>query len=202
MQDYLNLMQNRSSIRAYTQEKISKENLEYILECARLSPSSLGLEPWKFLVFQKDEHKKEIAKIANNQSHVANCAAIIVVISRADFKDYFEEKLKKRGLNQEELNKRLLTYKPFLDAMNLEQSFIYAKEQSYLAIANIINAAYSLNLGSCIIGGFDKDKINQYLNLDTTKQRVSMLITLGHTQENTSVEKARFAFDEVVEFKD
>lgn len=37
MQDYLNLMQNRSSIRAYTQEKISKENLEYILECARLS---------------------------------------------------------------------------------------------------------------------------------------------------------------------
>ncbi|BEK14182.1 hypothetical protein B10973_08260 [Campylobacter lari] len=120
MQDYLNLMQNRSSIRAYTQEKISKENLEYILECARLSPSSLGLEPWKFLVFQKDEHKKEIAKIANNQSHVANCAAIIVVISRADFKDYFEEKLKKRGLSQEELNKRLQTYKPFLDAMDLE----------------------------------------------------------------------------------
>ncbi|EPC6290630.1 nitroreductase family protein [Campylobacter lari] len=137
MQDYLNLMQNRSSIRAYTQEKISKENLEYILECARLSPSSLGLEPWKFLVFQKDEHKKE-----------------------------------------------------------------YAKEQSYLAIANIINAAYSLNLGSCIIGGFDKDKINQYLNLDTTKQRVSMLITLGYTQENISTEKARFTFDEVVEFKD
>lgn len=194
MQDYLNLMQNRSSIRTYTQEKISKENLEYILECARLSPSSLGLEPWKFLVFQKNEHKKEIAKIANNQSHVANCAAIIVVTSRADFKDYFEEKLKKRGLSQEELNKRLQTYKPFLDAMNLEQS--------YLAIANIINAAYSLNLGSCIIGGFDKDKINQYLDLDTTKQRVSMLITLGHTQENTSVEKARFAFDEVVEFKD
>lgn len=29
-----------------------------------------------------------------------------------------------------------------------------------------------------------------------------MLITLGHTQENTSAEKARFAFNEVVEFKD
>lgn len=107
MQDYLNLMQNRSSIRAYTQEKISKENLEYILECARLSPSSLGLEPWKFLVFQKDEHKKEIAKIANNQSHVANCAAIIVVISRADFKDYFEEKTKKEGFKPRRVKQTL-----------------------------------------------------------------------------------------------
>ncbi|CAM4056763.1 NAD(P)H-dependent oxidoreductase [Campylobacter armoricus] len=202
MQDYLNLMQNRSSIRSYTKEKISRENLKYILECARLSPSSLGLEPWKFLVFQKDKHKQEIAKIANNQAHVANCAAVIVVVSRADFKDYFEEKLKKRGLNQEELNKRLQVYKPFIDRMNLEQSFIYAKEQSYIAITNIINAAYSLNLGSCIIGGFDKEKINQYLNLDTTKQRVSILITLGYAQENSSTEKARFAFEDIVEFKD
>ncbi|AJC84838.1 nitroreductase [Campylobacter peloridis] len=202
MQDYLTLMKNRSSIRSYTNEKISKENLEYILECARLSPSSLGLEPWKFLVFQDDKHKQEIAKIANNQPHVANCAAVIIIVSRVDFKDYFEEKLKKRGLNQEELTKRIQTYKPFIDKMDLEQSFAYAKEQSYIALTNIINAAFSLNLGSCTIGGFDKDKINQYLNLNTNKERVSLLVTLGHTKTTTHVEKMRFNFDEIVEFKD
>ncbi|QOR00580.1 nitroreductase family protein [Campylobacter sp. 2014D-0216] len=202
MQNYLNLMQNRASIRSYTKDNISRQNLEYILECARLSPSSLGLEPWKFFVFQQEKHKKEIATIANNQTHVADCAAIIVVISRADFKDYFIEKLKKRNISQEELDKRIQTYQPFIDSMNLEQRFIYAKEQSYLAIANIINAAHSLNLGSCVIGGFNQEKMNQYLQLDTHKERVSMLITLGHTNTNPNTQKARFAFDEVVEFKD
>lgn len=200
--DYLQLMQNRLSVRSYLDKEISKKDLTYILECARLSPSSLGLEPWKFLIFQNKKHKKEISQIANNQAHVQNCAAIVIVLARADFKDYFEEKLKKRNLFQEEFQKRINTYKPFIDGMDLEQSFAYAKEQSYIASTNIINAAFSLNLGACIIGGFDQNKINQYLKLDTNKQRVSLIITLGYPSNDTKINKARFDFNEVIEFKD
>ncbi|MBF7068358.1 NAD(P)H-dependent oxidoreductase [Campylobacter volucris] len=200
--DYLQLMQNRSSVRSYLDKEISKQDLTYILECARLSPSSLGLEPWKFLIFQNKKHKKEISQIANNQAHVQNCAAIIIVLARADFKDYFETKLKKRNLSQEEFQKRINTYKPFIDGMDLEQSFAYAKEQSYIASTNIINAAFNLNLGACIIGGFNQDKINQYLKLDTNKQRVSLIITLGYPSTDIKTNKARFDFNEVVEFKD
>lgn len=200
--DYLQLMQNRSSIRSYLDKEISKKDLSYILECARLSPSSLGLEPWRFLIFQNKKHKKEISQIANNQAHVQNCAAIVVVLARADFKEYFEEKMKKKKLSQEKIDMYLNIYKPFIDGMNLEQSFAYAREQCHIASTNIINATFNLNLGACIIGGFDQDKINQYLKLDTNKQRVSLLITLGYPSTEIKGEKFRFDFNEVVEFKD
>ncbi|WP_291953197.1 nitroreductase family protein [Campylobacter sp.] len=201
--DYLKLMQERSSKKSYINKIVSKKDLEYILECARLSPSSLGLEPWKFLVFQSQEKKEEISKIAYNQTHVAQCSAIIIIIARADFANYFKEKIKSRKVNEEVFNKIITTYTPFIENMSLEQKFIYAKEQSYIALANIINAAHSLNLGSCAIGGFDKNQINQYLKLDTNKERVSLLVTLGYTNTNdTKPQKIRFNFDEVVEFKD
>ncbi|MCR6593576.1 NAD(P)H-dependent oxidoreductase [Campylobacter insulaenigrae] len=200
--DYLKLMEERSSIKAYTNKNISKKDLEYILECARLSPSSLGLEPWKFLVFQSQEKKEELSKIAYNQAHVAECSAVIVIVSRADFANYFKEKIQSKKLSEEVYNKVITTYTPFVENMSLEEKFIYAKEQSYIALANILNAAHSLNLGSCAIGGFNKDQINEYLKLDTNKERVSVLVTLGYANTDTKSHKVRFNFEEVIEFKD
>lgn len=49
----LELFHQRSSTRYYDPaKKISDEDFECILECGRLSPSSVGSEPWKFLVFK------------------------------------------------------------------------------------------------------------------------------------------------------
>lgn len=199
---FLKIMQERASIRSFTKDKIKLDDLKYILECARLSPSSLGLEPWKFLVIQNEKEKEEISKIANNQNHVKDCAALIVVLARADFKEYFETKLRKRNLNEEELNKRIQTYKPFLENMTLEQSFAYAREQTHIALANILNAANDLDIQSCTIGGFDKDKINKYFKLNTDNFRVAIMVALGYTKDNLTKEKSRFDFDDVVEFRD
>lgn len=59
--------------------------MDTILEIARLSPSSLGLEPWRFLVVQDDNKKEELAQICNQQQHVKDCGALIIIVSRLDF---------------------------------------------------------------------------------------------------------------------
>ena len=41
-------------------KKISEDELNIILESARLSPSSMGIEPWKFLIIENEELKKEL----------------------------------------------------------------------------------------------------------------------------------------------
>ena len=49
----IELLNRRSSTLYYDpNKKISNEDFQAILECARLSPSSVGSEPWKFLVIQ------------------------------------------------------------------------------------------------------------------------------------------------------
>lgn len=65
----LELFKKRYSCRNFKKETIEDEILKEILEVARLSPSSLGLEPWKFLVIKDAKKREELSLIANHQSH-------------------------------------------------------------------------------------------------------------------------------------
>ncbi|EAH6084712.1 NAD(P)H-dependent oxidoreductase, partial [Campylobacter jejuni] len=183
MKKELEIFSTRYSCRNFKNEKLKKEDLNSILEIARLSPSSLGLEPWKFIVVQDEKRKEELYKICNQQKHVKDCAALIIIISRLDFLDYFEEKLRKRDMSQTEIQKRLDAYTPFLKSLNQEQKISYAREQAHIALASILYSANALNIASCTIGGFDKEKLNSYLSLDIQKERSSLVVALGYCND-------------------
>lgn len=59
--DVLNAFHYRASTRSYDSEKkIPADDFRYILELGRLSPSSVGSEPWQFLVLQNAELRQKI----------------------------------------------------------------------------------------------------------------------------------------------
>lgn len=201
MKKELELFTTRYSCRNFKKGKILKEKkLKTLLELARLSPSSLGLEPWNFVVCKDKTKLKELSEIANHQEHVKNASAVIIIVSRLDFAEYFEEKLRKRKMSEDEIQKRIQTYKPFLTSMNEEQKLFYAREQAHIALGTILYGANALNIASCAIGGFDKDKLDNYLKLDTQKQRATLMIALGVSADKKPPQKQRFSFEEVVKF--
>ncbi|MCI2236274.1 nitroreductase family protein [Helicobacter sp. CaF467b] len=196
------IINQRYSCREFKESLLKREDLEYILEAGRLSPSSLGLEPWKFLVVQDSNKKEEISKIANYQGHVKKCGAIIIILARLDFEEYFIPKLQARGMKEEELQKRINLYKPFIENMNEDEKLHYAKEQTYLALGNLANAACAIGLGSCIVGGFDSKALDFYLKLDTTKERSSIMLIVGEYENKAISQKVRFSEEEVITFLD
>lgn len=196
------IINQRYSCREFKESLLKREDLEYILEAGRLSPSSLGLEPWKFLVVQDSNKKEEISKIANYQGHVKKCGAIIIILARLDFEEYFIPKLQARGMKEEELQKRINLYKPFIESMNEDEKLHYAKEQTYLALGNLANAACAIGLGSCIVGGFDSKALDCYLKLNTTKERSSIMLIVGEYENKAISQKARFSKEEVITFLD
>ena len=196
------IINQRYSCREFKESLLKREDLEYILEAGRLSPSSLGLEPWKFLVVQDSNKKEEISKIANYQGHVKKCGAIIIILARLDFEEYFIPKLQARGMKEEELQKRINLYKPFIENMNEDEKLHYDKEQTYLALGNLANAACAIGLGSCIVGGFDSKALDCYLKLDTTKERSSIMLIVGEYENKVISQKARFSKEEVITFLD
>lgn len=199
-QAFQKIILERYSCRSFKDSTIPKESLEYILESGRLSPSSLGLEPWRFYVIQDKTKKLEISKIANNQNHVAQCGAIIVLTARLDFGEYFIPKLKSRNLPQAEIDKRIQLYKPWIDSMDKEQKLHYAREQVFLALGNLANAASALGLGSCIIGGFDAEKLNEYLKLDTHKEQSTIMLIIGEKTQSEIPQKSRNSREEIIKF--
>lgn len=196
------IINQRYSCREFKESLLKREDLEYILEAGRLSPSSLGLEPWKFLVVQDSNKKEEISKIANYQGHVKKCGAIIIILARLDFEEYFIPKLQAREMKEEELQKRINLYKPFIESMNEDEKLHYAKEQTYLALGNLANAACAIGLGSCIVGGFDSKALDCYLKLDTTKERSSIMLIVGEYENKAISQKVRFSKEEVITFLD
>lgn len=128
--------------------------------------------------------------------------AIVIIVSRLDFAEYFEEKLRKRKMSEEELNRRLSLYKPFLQSMDERAKIAYSREQAHIALAGILYAANTLNIATCTIGGFDSAKLNAYLNLDTKKELSTLMIALGYSDDEEIPAKSRFEFDEVVRFLD
>ncbi len=198
--NFKELISKRRACKLFNDKKINEKDLHFILESGILAPSSHGFEPWKFLVVQDDNKKEELAQICNQQQHVKDCGALIIIVSRLDFLDYFEDKLRKRDMSEAEIQKRLDTYMPFLQSLSQEQKISYAREQAHIALASILYSANALNIASCTIGGFDKEKLDSYLLLDTKKEKSTLVIALGYSNDEKIPQKNRFEFDKIVQF--
>ncbi|WP_084361031.1 nitroreductase family protein [Neobacillus fumarioli] len=75
------VIKERHSVRKYDPNfSIPKEEIEDILKEAVLAPSSSNLQPWRFIVIQDQEEKKELKKIAFNQEQVETASAVIAIL--------------------------------------------------------------------------------------------------------------------------
>ncbi|MDH5447831.1 MAG: nitroreductase family protein [Candidatus Bathyarchaeota archaeon] len=82
--DVFEAIKTRRSIRKYKSDSIPDEKLKMILEAARLAPSAANRQPWRFVVVCDAERKKALAKASNNQTFLADAAAIVTAISDPD----------------------------------------------------------------------------------------------------------------------
>jgi len=65
-------------------KKISDEKMHYILEAGRTSPSSFGMEAWKFLVVMNEELKAKIRLLCWNQPQITTCSHLVIVLAGGD----------------------------------------------------------------------------------------------------------------------
>lgn len=54
------LSQKRFSARKYTAEPVSREDIDYIMECVRMAPSAVNRQPWKFIIVSSEEARQKL----------------------------------------------------------------------------------------------------------------------------------------------
>jgi len=90
MENLVNLLRIRRSVREFQNKSIAKDQLEKIIDAARFAPTARNVQPWEF-VLVTDKHKLiELAKLAENGRFMAQAAACITVFS-TDTKYYLED---------------------------------------------------------------------------------------------------------------
>ncbi|PAF47866.1 hypothetical protein BKH46_02805 [Helicobacter sp. 12S02634-8] len=182
------LLHRRYSCREFdTHQKIAKEDFELILEAGRLAPSSLGLEPWEFVVITAEALKKTIAKDApSNQAKIEACSHLLVVCSllpdvlRPE-SNYFRE-LYPDGATAAHIAPMLESVRKNRLQDNDLLIHAYAREQCFIAIGQMTQTAAMLDIDSCIIGGFYAAGVQKHLDtyIDAYHFEPVCLIAFGY----------------------
>ena len=94
MENFLNLVKKRYSVRNFLQDQVEEQKLQYILECGRLAPSAANFQPWHVIVVRDPEVKRKLA-LTYNRSWFATAPIVLVICGnhqqawkRADGKDH------------------------------------------------------------------------------------------------------------------
>ncbi|WP_214748860.1 MULTISPECIES: nitroreductase family protein [unclassified Exiguobacterium] len=183
--DFMEIVKGRRSIRNYdTDVKISKEEMTQILEEATLAPSSVNMQPWRFLVIDSEEGKATLAPLAKfNQVQVETSSAVIAVFGDMNAVDQLEniyDTAVAKGLMPQEVRDRQV---PAIQGMYSSISANDLKDSilidSGLVSMQLMLVARAHGYDTNPIGGYEKDQIAEAFGLEKERYVPVMLLSIG-----------------------
>jgi nitroreductase len=194
---------------------INDSDIDFILETGRLSPSSFGFEPWRFVVVQNEEIREKLRPYASGaQKQLSTASHFVVILSRlpqdmtAD-SDY----IKNMMVNVQELPPEVVeskgkTYDKFLrTGFRLQENeramFEWGCRQTYLALGNMMTAAALIGIDSCPMEGFERENIERVLTeegiMDPEHFGISCMVAFGYRLHEPA-RKTRQSADQVIQW--
>ena len=130
--DVLEAIKERRSVRAFTDEKVSEEDVERLLEAARWAPSAGNTQPLELVVVKAVETKRKLSEAALNQTLIQKAPVVIVVCADVT------RSSRGYGSRGEQL---------------------YSIQDTAAATENILLAAQELGLATCWVGAFHEKEV-------------------------------------------
>lgn len=199
-----------------TDKKISEDDFNFILETGRLSPSSFGWEPWKFVVVQNMDLRKKLEAVAwGAQTHLPTASHFVLLLARksihtkagSDYLKYMAKDIQQ--LPEEIVNMKLDFYGKFqendFDLTDDRKLFDWASKQTYLPLGNMMTAAAHIGIDSCPIEGFNQAMVEALLKeeglVNTEEFGLSAMVAFGYRAEDAEIfPKTRQPIEKVVEW--
>ncbi len=200
-QQLLELFQRRFACHQFQADRpIAAADLTYLLEAGRLSPSSFGLEQWKFVVLTTSGDKRALQAACFNQPQVGSAGAVVVILAKlADMdpdSDYVR-RLLAREYPGEQFEGALKNYRGFHAATDVKA---WSATQCHIAAANMMTAATAAGLDSCAIGGFDPAEVRRQLDIDPIRFEPALILAFGYCATGGG-EKQRLPLQDLVEYR-
>lgn len=201
-------LQWRHAVKAYdSTKKVSEEDLNKILEAARLAPTSSGLQPFRVIVVENQELKEQMVKGALNPEVMRDCSHVLVF---AAWDNYSEEKIDKvydyhtdvRELPRGRFSSYTDQLKTIYGAQTAEENFAHTARQTYIALGLAMAQAAELKIDSTPAEGFSNEVVDEILGLKELGLKSVTLLYLGYRDsENdwlSKMKKVRIPMDEFI----
>lgn len=199
--ELMDAIKKRRAIRKFKPDPVSKDKFDRILDAARLAPSGVNSQPWKFRVVTDPDEKKKVYLASKNQHHIDQAPAVIVVCAdtlsyHRGLKTRFKELLDNGVITQDGLNKMGLgTLITDDEKKELERFATQAAFNTAIATEHMALMAAELGLGTCWIHLFDKAEISRIFELPPWLIPVT-LMPVGYPDEDPEP-KSRKTIEEI-----
>lgn len=172
-----------------------------------LTPSSFGLQPWKFVVVTNPEVKKSLSAVSWNQSQPADCSHHVVFATRTSLGDpeidlFIDSIVATRGVTKESL----AGYRGMMSGFAgkaAKEGWVkeWAIRQAYIALGNFMTSCAALGVDSCPMEGISPADYDKILGLEGTGFATVVACAAGYRAESdkyAGAPKVRFPASEVI----
>lgn len=171
-----------------------------------LAPSSVGLQPWKFVVVTDPEVRKKLHPAAYGQAQILDASHLVVICGKApptaaDADRHVARTAAVRGVTVESLDafRKMVTgaaSKP------PEEAAAWAARQAYIALGVFLATAAMIGVDACPMEGFDPPQFDAILGLRAKGVASLALVTAGYRSPDdkyATAAKVRFPVGEVID---
>lgn len=187
--------------------KISAAEWQTLEEALVLSPSSLGLQPWTFLVVDDPAVRAQLLLASYGQPQIVDASHLVVFATKpnlgeADIDAHIRRTAEVRGISVESLaGLRAMAARSIVQGMNEIERRTWAVNQTYIALGNLVTSAAMLGIDATPMEGFEKSRYDEILGLPARGLTTSVIATLGYRavgDKYATTPKVRFPREQIV----
>lgn len=183
--DFSDLLTNRRSVRAYDPTvKIDKEEMEQMLAEAATAPSSVNMQPWRFVIVESEEGKETLKPLIRfNTTQNETSSAMILIFGDLNCYEYGEEiyntAVEVGKMPPEVRDQQLAAILPYYQSFSKEKMNDVIKIDSSLFAMQLMLVARAHGYDTNAIGGFEADQLAQAFDLDPERYVPVLILSIG-----------------------
>lgn len=176
-----------------------------------LTPSSYGLQTWKFIVITDSKLRETLKQASWNQPQVTDCSHYLVIaclknVDQAHIQNHIDRIVELRGVSADSLDKyKAGMIKDLIDGGPRSKWVSeWSARQAYIALGNVMTCAALLGIDACPMEGFEPAQYDKILNLENTPYRSIVSCAFGYRDPSdkfASAKKVRFSKNYLFERK-
>lgn len=191
-------------------KKIRESDWTILTESLRLSASSYGLQPWKFIVVQNPETRKQLLPLSWGQTPVTDASHFVVLTYKEKMDEphidkFIHETAKSRGVEPVTLEGfKNMMMGDLVTGPRSQVIHWWAQRQTYIAMGSLLTTAALMEIDTLPMEGLDPAGYDKVLGLEGSGWKTVAAVACGYRAADDKyqhVKKVRFDMKDVVEYK-
>lgn len=195
----------RYAVKKFSTRNLPQEKVNIVFESLRLTPSSMGLQAWKFINVENQEIREKLVSASWNQEQVKDASHLLVfarplLLNQEDVDKYVNHLAKERKMEDGKRDSFRNMVNNYLKTLDENQLGIWLDKQLYIALGNLMTVCAIEGIDTCPMEGFQPAEYDKILGLKEKGLTAVLVCPIGYRADDDQYRtqpKVRFSNEDV-----